>query len=196
MYRTTNIQEYNNLYNYLKNIAINNKDEANFCWDYYHKQNVILDNNQFLIDNTNDDVVEMGIGNLNSKVLIVIDTINNTDFINFFESVCKYYNVAIYDFYITPFNKCSVEQLNYQVLCSEINTLNPTIIITFSQFVNYIKHNSVIHFDKEVFNRMCYLEKLEQSTQQELNEYNNIKNYMYKIFSYMSNGYNPITTSV
>ena len=76
-------------YSYLRdNIAPSNKDDANFIWNYFNKQNSMLDMHERLVENCND-IVACGSGNLDSRFLIMVDKDTLDDFVIFIRDICE-----------------------------------------------------------------------------------------------------------
>lgn len=194
IYRIDNKKEYNELFNYLsKEVAPFSRDEANFCWDYYHKQNMILDMNDQLIQMTGENT-QYGTGNLSSPCMIIIDSMNNDKFINFFSKMCDNLNYHIFDFYITPFYKSSRENLNARLLNKEIQILQPKFIITFSQLVQFVRHDKIFYIDLKMFNEMIgLLDKENELNNYEKQHLYDLKTEVWNVLKNINLGYNPIT---
>lgn len=75
----------------------------------------------------------IGGGNYNSKIFIVMPTPNyKKEFVSFLKrEIFEPLGIELYDCYYTYYDKCGVQNLNAQWLEAEIKCINPEVIITY-----------------------------------------------------------------
>lgn len=90
------------------------------------------------IPKSNDIRINLGIGNLNSKLVIVLPHILNVNEQAFYTKLLSSHNLNSYDIYTTMVNKCSVNDAKYdsehseffiKVLRSELAILKPALVL-------------------------------------------------------------------
>ena len=185
-------------YSYLRdNIAPSNKDDANFIWNYFNKQNSMLDMHERLVENCND-IVACGSGNLDSRFLIMVDKDTLDDFVIFFRDICEKFEVNVFDYYITVYDKTSNPSLNTWAINNEIQIVNPGVVLTFECYLPAIQNGNFViaNFKREDYIKMRTLMKDENISAQQEEELKILKQKIWEGIYYLKYTYNPITNKL
>ena len=86
-----------------------------------------------IMNNNSTELVEMGFGNFNSKIMVKISSpVDKKTVLKFLTPLLERINVSIWNCYLTFHNKCSNIQTNEEILEREMQCIKPEVIITFN----------------------------------------------------------------
>ena len=181
MYRLNNTQKISEFKHFLKdNIAVNDKDEANLIWHYYNKMNAILDLNTYCRKKSKE-VIQVGFGNILSDVVIILKSVEDKKYLDFFRMMMSNLNIDFHEVYFTFLDKSSDFSLNNDVLNTEIDILKPQYIITFDYIDAFIINDDIdiLGLDSEDFKKMIELNEQKDLDEKTKKELFNIKTTMW-----------------
>lgn len=99
------------------------------------KKNVYLSQIQQMgiMNNNSPELVEMGFGNFNSKIMIKISSPADKKMVlKFLTPLLERINISIWNCYLTFYCKCSNMTTNNEILEREIQCIKPEVIINFN----------------------------------------------------------------
>lgn len=100
-------------------------------WNFVRKYTFLDKLYKFSIDMFRGQEVERGIGNVNAKIAIVVDSLDNKGLMTFLRGMFIKMNKDLSIVYVTPFNKAKGDTDNLMaILNRELEGLSPEIVIS------------------------------------------------------------------
>lgn len=161
-------------------------DEAMYAWTFYNKHLYIDDLNTYLRLKINK-VIETGYGNYNSNIVIVLKSLEDKRYINFFKSLFANLHMDYNNFYFTSYNKHVVNytQVYDEVINLELKAIAPEVVFTVGEYNIQENGFKVISLDKENFDKMLELSSKENLSEEETQELSDRKKAVWSQLKYI-----------
>lgn len=106
-------------------------EEKRYVSSFFKKNNYLSTIQQMGIKSS--ELLEMGFGNYNTKIMIVItNPLNKKNVLKFLTPLLEYINISIWNCYLTFYRKCSDMKICDEILEREKQCIKPEIIINFN----------------------------------------------------------------
>lgn len=107
-------------------------EEKRYASSFLKKNNYLNQIQQMGIQSSETNMLEMGFGNFNSKIMIAIINPNDKkNVLKFLTPLLERINISIWNCYLTFCQKCSDTKVNIEILERETQCINPEVYITF-----------------------------------------------------------------
>lgn len=118
---------------YLAQLDIPN-EQKRYASSFLKKNNYLNQIQQMgIMSNNSPELLEMGFGNFNTKIMIVVaNPSEKKTVLKFLTPLLERINISIWNCYLTFYRKCSNMQVCDEILEREKQCINPEIIITFN----------------------------------------------------------------
>ena len=161
-YRSSNKQFLKEMHDYIYEY----NDNPDMVWNFLKRFIYLDDLFTYALSLFSNQQPERGIGNLNSKIVIVLNSMANKDHMELFKKVFKGINMDHNAVYFTSYQKVpngDPEKLNY-LLQAEIKNISPSIIIQVGECgLQSTEELPVITIEPQVMNLIVHLTKKEES---------------------------------
>ncbi len=169
-YRTNNKQLLKDIHDCL----FENADDPEYCWQFIQRYLYLDDLYAYSVAIMNGNEVERGIGNLNSKIMFVLETLRGgKDYIDLFKKVFKDINMDFNAVYFTSYNKAEggTKEKFDTIMTLEINDISPSVVVSVGDYgIKPTDKMDVIIIPPEILDNIIRINKLEEQSKDPLTE--------------------------